>query len=136
VRVDDAFNRFWTDMTARLTGPMAVRLLLQPAVAALYGVRDGLRDARAGRPAYLWAIFNRPLEQRRLFHEGWRSTVGVVIVCAVTDVTYQLVAFRRVHALELVVVVLLVALVPYLLIRGPVNRLARRWLGPRRVLTP
>jgi hypothetical protein len=38
---------------------------------------------------------------------------------------YQLIVFRWIHPVELVVVVLLLAFVPYLLIRGPVNRLAR-----------
>ena len=134
--MDDIFVRFWNDIVGRLTGPRAVRLLIQPSTAAFYGIRAGLRDARAGRPAYFWAIFNHPGERRRLLREGWQSTVSVIIICGVMDVMYQLLVFRRVHLLELVVVVFLVAFVPYLLIRGPVNRGARRWRSARRVPTP
>jgi hypothetical protein len=39
--------------------------------------------------------------------------------------------FRGVHPLQLVVIVLLLAFVPYLLLRGPVNRIARRFMRTR-----
>ena len=55
--MDDMTTRFWTDLIGRLTGPMTFRLILQPAMASLLAVRDGIKDAKAGRPAYFWAIF-------------------------------------------------------------------------------
>jgi hypothetical protein len=41
------------------------------------------------------------------------------------DRGYQLIVFCWVYPVELIVIVLLLAFVPHLLIRGPVNRLAR-----------
>lgn len=41
------------------------------------------------------------------------------------DFIYQLIVFRRIYPVELVIVVLILAFVPYLLIRDPANRFAR-----------
>jgi hypothetical protein len=50
---------------------------------------------------------------------------------ALIDLIYQLMVFRRVYPLQLVVVVLILAFVPYLLLRGPVKRIARRFMRTR-----
>ena len=34
--MDDVLARMWTDLRARLTGPLTLRLYLQPAMATLY----------------------------------------------------------------------------------------------------
>ena len=61
----DAFERggfylfsqaFFEDLPKRLTGPGRFRFVLQPVVAILLGIRDGLLDARAGRPPYLYNL--------------------------------------------------------------------------------
>jgi hypothetical protein len=62
--MDDLLGRAWADL-GRISGPMWVRLLIQPTVAAILGVRAGLRDARQGRPPYLWAVVRDSLGTRR-----------------------------------------------------------------------
>jgi hypothetical protein len=49
------------------------------------------------------------------------------------DAIYQLKLFRWIYPGELVLVVLLLAFVPYLLMRGPINRVVRSWLHPSSV---
>jgi hypothetical protein len=44
-------------------------------------------------------------------------------------VLYQVIVFKTIHPLQLVVIVLGLAFVPYLLLRGPINRIARHWIG-------
>lgn len=39
--------------------------------------------------------------------------------------------FRRIYPVEAIDVALLLAVVPYFLLRGPVNRIARVWVGGR-----
>ena len=125
--MDDLLTRMWTDLTGRLTGPMTFRLILQPAMALLFACRDGLRDAHAHRPAYFWAALTQPAERRHLLSEGWKAIGRVVILAILMDVTYQLIVFRWVYPGEMLIVVVLLAVVPYALLRGPVNRIVRWW---------
>jgi hypothetical protein len=48
--MDAELARMWTDLVGRLTGPLTLRLYLQPTMATLFALRDGLKDARTGRP--------------------------------------------------------------------------------------
>jgi hypothetical protein len=43
------------------------------------------------------------------------------------DTIYQFIVLRRFYLGEALVTVFVVAILPYLLIRGPIARLARRW---------
>lgn len=133
--VVSAASRMWTDLTGRLSGPMKFRFVLQPTMAALYAVRDGLKDAEEGRPAYFWAILSRhSSEGFRLLAEGWRAVLRVLLLGAVMDTIYQWIVFRRFYPIELIIIVLALAFVPYLLLRGPVNRIAH-WLQSHRTAT-
>ena len=40
----------------------------------------GLRDARAGRPPYFWAILTDPLHRRDLLREGWKAVARIFVV--------------------------------------------------------
>jgi hypothetical protein len=124
----DFLTRFWTDLVGRLFGPMTVRLILQPVISILMAVRDGVKDAREERPPYFWAIFTHPDERRALLREGWKAVARIIGLGAVMDAVYQVIVFRAIRPVELVIVVLLLAFVPYLLWRGPVNRIARHWM--------
>jgi hypothetical protein len=53
--------------------------------------------------------------------------VGKVFVLAtILDVVYQFWVLRRFYPGESLIVALVLAIVPYLLLRGPVNRLSRQ----------
>jgi hypothetical protein len=130
----DEIVRIWTDLTGRADGPFAFRFVLQPIMACLYAVRDGISDAREGRPAYFWAMFTRPGERWTLLRGGLAAVFRVLLLGAAMDTIYQLIVFRRLYPFELVLVVLLLAFVPYLLLRGPINRIARS-LSASRVRT-
>jgi len=108
----------------RISGPMAFRFVLQPAMAAIFAIRDGLRDARAGRPAYFWEIFTNPGHRRELLREGWKSTGKVFIVAVTIDAVYQYIVLHWFFPLEAVTIAAILAFIPYLILRGPVNRIA------------
>jgi hypothetical protein len=118
--------RTWQDLVGRVGGPMTFRLILQPLVAAIIAVRSGLKDAREGRPAYFWAVFTDPDDRRRMLREGWKDVAKVFIMAVVIDFIYQLIVFRWFYPGQAVIVAVVLAIVPYLLIRGPVNRIVRR----------
>ena len=69
---DDTLARLWSELAGRLHGPFAFRFVLQPLTAALYAARDGIVDAREGRPAYFWSIFSKRNDRVDLLREGWR----------------------------------------------------------------
>jgi len=45
------------------------------------------------------------------------------------DVIYQLLVLKTFYPGEAVIIAILLAFVPYLLLRGPIARVARRWQG-------
>ena len=124
--IDDFISRIVEDVVGRVSGPMKFRLILQPMMAAIFAVRAGLKDAKEGRPAYFWAIFTEPAQRRELIKEGWKAVGKIFIIAIIIDVVYQYIVFRWFYPGEAIIVAVILALVPYLLIRGPVNRIARR----------
>ena len=59
-------ERFWSDVFGRLHGPMTIRFYLQPTLAFVAAMKDGIRDARYGHKAFFWtalwdpALLDRP----------------------------------------------------------------------------
>jgi len=125
--LEELVTRVWDNLIGRVGGPLTFRLILQPAVAAIFAILAGLKDAREGRPAYFWTILVSPANRRALLREGWRAVAKVFIVAVVIDAVYQFIVLRWFYPGEALIVAFLLAFVPYLLIRGPVNRIARRW---------
>lgn len=131
--MDDMLARIWENLGGRIGGPLSFRLMLQPVMAALFAIRAGIKDARTGQPAYFWAILTGSEHRRALLHEGWKDVMKVFILALVLDVMYQVIVFRWLYPIEMLIVGFLLACVPYLLIRGPANRIAaalRRQGGP------
>ncbi len=125
--MDDSLNRIFEDIIGRVSGPMKFRLLLQPLMAAIFAVRDGWKDAREGRPAYFWAVFSHAGHRRELLRDGWKSVGKVFVIAVLIDAVYQVLVLGWFYPGEALLVAALLAFVPYLLIRGPVNRIARRF---------
>jgi hypothetical protein len=121
----EMLSRMLEDLAGRTSGPMHIRLLLQPAMALFFGVRDGMRDAREGRPPYFWALFTQPEHRRELLRSGWKSVGKVFVIAVVLDAIYQLIVLRWFYPGEALVTAFILACIPYVLIRGPVNRIVR-----------
>jgi hypothetical protein len=123
--MDELLARVWDNLVGRVGGPMSFRFVLQPAVAVFLAIRAGVRDARQGRPAYFWTILTNPDHRRALLREGWSAVAKVFVIAVLLDVVYQVVVRRWVYPGEALLVAFLLACVPYLLMRGLVNRLVR-----------
>ena len=122
----DELNRLWRNIVARPGGPMTFRFVLQPVMAILAALRDGLQDARLDRIPYLSAIVFGGGERRgaRLW-EGVVSTARILILGVVMDVAYQLAFLNSFYPGESALIAILLAFLPYALMRGPLARLAR-----------
>lgn len=119
-------TRVWEQLTNRVTGPMMFRFILQPCVAVILAIRAGLADARAGRPPYLATALTDRAARAVLLRSGWRDVGRVFALACGMDAIYQLVVLESFHVLQALVVGCLLAIVPYVLVRGPMTRLARR----------
>ena len=122
-------TQFVSELVDRIHGPFSFRFILQPIMAMIYATLDGLADARAGRPAYFWTIFTHPAHALRLLGEGWHRVVRVIVLGVVMDALYQLIVLGAFRPLQMIVVVLGLAFLPYLLLRGPINRIAAWWMA-------
>lgn len=122
--MDDLFTRIADNMIDRVSGPMHFRVFLQPVMAAIFAIIAGLQDAAAGRPAYFWGIFTHPGERKEMIEDGWKRIGKIFVLAMVLDIVYQLLVQRWVYPGEVIITAILLAIVPYLILRGLVNRLA------------
>lgn len=120
-------KRLWHDIADRPGGPMSFRFALQPAMAAIAAFLDGARDARRGRPPYLTRLISGSGERGELLNEAVRSTGRIVLLGLVMDGIYQFIVLKTFYPGEMAVIAIALAVVPYLLLRGPFSRLVRWW---------
>jgi hypothetical protein len=125
------FERIWQNLLERPGGPMTFRFVLQPIMATIAALVDGVRDARNGRDPYFWTILTNPAERGTRLHEGLIATARVILLGLCMDLIYQFIVFDTFHPAEAVIIAGLLAFVPYLLLRGPITRVARWWLARR-----
>ena len=119
------WQRMVGDFFARLDGPLHFRFIVQPLMAIIFAVIDGVKDARAGKPAYFWALLTTRDYRKELVKEGWKSVGRVFILAIILDAIYQLKVHSSIYAGELLIVAFTLAIVPYLVVRGPVDRLVQ-----------
>lgn len=114
-------------LMARVNGPMHFRLIMQPLMAFYLAFRDGKKDAREGKSPYFWGLFHDPEHRRERLLNGWKSIGKVFIAAFVLDVVFQFIFFHgpRFHGGAIWAGIIL-ALLPYTLLRGPVNRMFSR----------
>jgi hypothetical protein len=122
-------ERGWDNFLARPNGSLSFRFVLQPTMAALLALRAGVQDAREGKQGYLWAVLSSPERRFQLLHEGWRGARTPFLVAIVLDCIYQVLTVQFIYPLELLFTATLLALIPYCLLRGPFNRIARLFLA-------
>jgi hypothetical protein len=129
--IQEILTRFWNQLIAQPSGPLAFRLVLQPIMAAILAILDGLKDARAGRPLYTWTLLTDPAHRGGYLREGLKRVTRVIVFALVMDAIYQFLVLRWFYPGEALVTAFVLAVLPYLLIRGPAARMARGWIRHR-----
>lgn len=124
----EEFSRIWQELIARDSGPMHVRLLIQPLVASFLALRSGLADARADRPVFFWAWARDSAQRDALSRHLWKDIGKLFIAACVLDVIYQLIVMHSVHPGQTLLVAMVLAVLPYLVVRGLANRFGH-WFG-------
>ena len=122
----DIWMRVMENFSHRIGGSMSFRFILQPLMAMIFATIDGLKDAKTGKVPYLWSLFTQPQHLEAQLRNGWKSIGKVFILAIVLDVIFQVRELHNFFPLEALVIAVLLAIVPYLGLRGIVCRLSRR----------
>ena len=125
--MDNIWQRIVENFVGRFDGPMHFRMFVQPSMAIIFAVIDGMKDAKMGKPAYLWTIFVDSEQRREFLKSGWKQVGKIFVLAVVLDIVYQLKVFHKIYPGEILIVAFVLAIVPYVVLRGPVNRIMRRF---------
>jgi hypothetical protein len=125
------FQRGWNNLLARPSQSLALRFILQPLMSSILAIRDGIKDARSGRSPYFWTVVSDPTQRSTRLREGIAATGKIMLIAIALDVAYQIIELKTVYPGEALIIAVLLAFIPYLIVRGPVARVARRWLRYR-----
>lgn len=120
--VEDHFKQSLEHLLGRMSGPMWIRIIIQPLVSFVIGLRTGVSDAHCGLPPFGWSVLSGHTHRRALLKQAWRDIARVFIASIVIDLTYQIFVLRWIYPLQAVFVATVLALLPYMLVRGPINR--------------
>ena len=127
--IQEVLHRVWTDLLSRPSGPESFRFIFQPIMAAVVATLDGIKDARAGRTPYFRTLLRDPAQRGPRLREGFKATSRIIALGFGLDAIYQFKTVGTFYPGEAIVIVFLLAFLPYLLVRGPADRVARWWLA-------
>src|SRR5438270_675956 len=122
------FSGIVDELVARITsGPMQFRLIIQPTMAIILGIRDGLADAKAGSPPFLWGLLFNRKDLKPSVQGALRRLRVPVVIATLADATVQYLMFHHIRPLTAVIVGVLLMGVPYCAARGISNRIRSRY---------
>ena len=108
----------------RQSGPLCFRLILQPIVAAALAIRKGRRD-RKGKQAFFVALLRQPDRRRTLLKEASVDIGMLFLVTGMLDIIYQLIVFHTIRPGQSLIAATVLALLPYVVVRGMTDRIAK-----------
>src|SRR5438309_1476519 len=119
----DFLSKIFEELVARIgSGPMQFRLIVQPAMALLLGMRDGIMDAKLGSPPFLWGLLFRREHLKPSLKSAVRRLIGPVVVATLADALVQYLMFGYIRPVTAMIVGILLVGLPYASARGLSNR--------------
>jgi hypothetical protein len=122
--MDDLWQLFASQLQDRVSGPMKFRIVLQPIMATYFAIRSGLRDSKSGTVPYFWSFLIGRGHRFDLIKSGWEDVGRVVLLAAGLDLVYQFFVQSSIHLRAAAIVAFVLAVVPYVAMRGIVTRIA------------
>jgi hypothetical protein len=112
---------FFEGITHVLGGKGWLRLIIQPSVAVLLGIRLGIADARAHEPPFVARLFR---SRHHLLRRALSDVAIPMCVAIAVDGLLQHYTLGYVRPLAAVLVAVLIVWVPFALARAIANRVA------------
>jgi hypothetical protein len=135
--MQDLFLRVWDNLIARTEGPMHLRFVIQPAVSIYFAIQAGRLDAKTNTVPFLWRFVMAKGNRKAVAKEGWKHFGKIFMMGLAMDLVYQVFVIYKLgteenfYPLESIIVAFLLAIVPYVLIRGPLSRLITLYVSKK-----
>jgi hypothetical protein len=113
-------ERFWRDIVDRGDDSMAFRFFLQPVMAVVLGLYDGMRDVRLARSP---DVSNHTPE---LPVDGLLSIARLVLLGLIMDLIYQIRVLSTFYPAEALLVTIPLVSIPYFAVRSIVRAIGAR----------
>jgi len=120
---------FWESIGRDLTGQglfggsFQFRLVLQPLIAVILGIRFGIRDAKSGDPPFFQSLARGKGQRGNLLLKAARDVVLPLLVGVTIDSILQHMINGRIRPMAAVVVAVLLVFLPFLIVRALANRI-------------
>lgn len=116
---------FWKGIEVVLVGKGHLRMIVQPTIAIILGIRLGVSDAKAGRAPFLLQLFTG--EHRKvLLKQALKDILIPLTVAVVLDGILQAITLHRVRPLAALMVGGLLVALPFAIARALTNRVVTR----------
>jgi hypothetical protein len=112
------FNLF-----VRVSGPAALRFVLQPLLAVALGIRDGRNDARTAHTPYLSRIFSDAANRGSTVVSGCDAIKTPFLVALLVDATVSLFVLDAIYPVSTLFVASVLVALPYVISREVTNRI-------------
>jgi hypothetical protein len=117
---------FWQDIVETARGRGQLRLILQPTVAIILGLRLGIADAKAGDAPFLLRLFVTDTHRAQLAKEALMDVIVPYSVAVVLDGVLQYLTLGFVRPLAALVMGAVLIWLPFSIARALTNRIYRR----------
>lgn len=118
---------FWEGMVRELTsGQGQFRLLLLPAMALSLGIRAGIADAREGTLPFARRVRGGHEPRALLLKDSLMRALNPLALAFVLDVILQRLTLGYVRPLAAIIVATILVWIPFVIVRGMMNRFWRR----------
>jgi hypothetical protein len=132
------FFEIWESMLMRTKDFLQLRLLFGPLQSILLATLIAKRDAKKQYPPYIWRFLATSKQRRAISRNAWINAGKIFVLAVSIDIIYQLTeiimfdAKMTFNALEAALVGLLLTIIPYILMRGPVQRVIGKYYAKRK----
>ena len=103
-------------------GKFQIRVVLQPLIAIILGLRFGIRDAKAGRRPFFQEVAHGEGHRGALLRDAARDALMPLIVAVIIDSILQQLINHRIRPLAAVIVGGILVFLPFLIVRALANR--------------
>ncbi len=114
---------FWQGIMEVVHGRGQLRLIVQPTIAVILGVRLGIFDAKHGKDPFAMRLFVTGRHRWQLAKESLHQVLVPFLIAVIMDGILQYVTLGYVRPLAAVIVAAVLIFIPFMAARAWTNRI-------------